>query len=110
MNSIPTFILDNKSYITAKESVPLIKNLNENSFSTICINIMFLLNLNNFNILKCLLSALKINPHLFEVNETWEKPNTIGQHRKLNEYIYLSNPRQQHKEGGVAMYIKKYHI
>ena len=72
-----------------------------------CINIRSLLNPNNFNKLECLLSIHEINPHVVTFNETWGKPNTIGQHQKLNDYIYLSNPRQQHKGGGVAMYIKK---
>ena len=105
-NAIPTFILDNESYISTKDAALLLKNL-KNFFSTLSINIRSPLNPNNFNKLECLLSVLEINPHVVAVNETWKKPNTIGQHQKLNDYIYLSNPRQQQKRGGVAMYMKK---
>ena len=48
-NAVPTFILDNESYINTKDAALLFKNLNENSFSTMCINIRSLLNPNNFN-------------------------------------------------------------
>ena len=39
-NTIPTFILDNESYISKKAAI-LFTNLNENSFSAMCINIRF---------------------------------------------------------------------
>ena len=106
-NAIPTLILDNESYIRTKDAALLFKNLNKNSFSRMCINIRSLLNPNNFNKFECFLSVLEINPRVVAVNETWEKLNTIGQHQKLNDYIYLSNPCQQLKGGGVAMTIKK---
>ena len=95
------------STVSTKDAALPYKNLNENFFSTLFINIRYLLNPNNFNKLECLLSVFEINPHVVALIETWEKFNTIGQHQKLNDYIYLSKPDQQHKGGGVVMYIKK---
>ena len=79
---------------------------NEDSFSTICVNVRSLINPHNFSKFESLISGLDFQ-HLIAVNETWEKPHTIGQHKNLNGYVYISNPRVVSRGGGVGMYIKQ---
>ena len=66
-----------------------------------------MINPHNFSKFESLISGLDFQLHLIAVNETWEKPHTIGQHKNLNGYVYLSNPRVVSKGGGVGMYIKQ---
>ena len=80
---------------------------NEDSFSTICVNVRSLINPHNFSKFESLISGLDFQPHLIAVNETWEKPHTIGQHKNLNWCVYISNPRVVSRSGGVGMYIKQ---
>ena len=74
---------------------------NEDSFSTICVNVRSLINPHNFSKFESLISGLDFQPHLIAVNETWEKPHTIGQHKNLNGYVYISNPRVVSRGGGL---------
>ena len=98
--------IENKTYLTTNKAASLLSSFAENSFSSLCINIRSLINPTNFTKFESLISALEFKPHIIAVNETWEKPNTVGQHQNLNNYIYFSNPRQKFKGGGVSMYIK----
>ena len=66
-----------------------------------------MINPHNFSKFESLISGLDFQPHLIAVNETWEKPHTISQHKNLNGYVYISNPRVVSRGGRVVMYIKQ---
>ena len=100
-------VIENKTYLTSETAASLLETFSEISFSSLCINIRSLMNPKNFAKFESLISVLQFKPHIIAINEIWEKPNTSGQHQTLDNYIYFSNPRQQNKGGGVAMYIKK---
>ena len=80
---------------------------NEDSFSAICVNVRSLINPHNFSKFESLISGLDFQPFLIVVNETWEKPHIIGQHKNLSGYVYISNPTVVSRGGGVGMYIKQ---
>ena len=111
-NDIDDNIVQNNqmnTYFSVQRSNALLngKYSNEDSFSTICVNVRSLINLHNFSKFESLISGLDFQPHLIAVNETWEKPHTIGQHKNLNGYVYISNPRVVSRGGGVGMYMKQ---
>ena len=97
------------SYFSVQQANALLnsKYSNEDSFSTICVNVRSLMNPHNFSKFESFISGLDFQPHLIAVNETWEKPHTISQHKNLNEYGYISNPRVVSRGGGDGMYIKQ---
>ena len=66
-----------------------------------------MINPHNFSKFESLIFDLDFQPHLFAVNETWGKPYTIGQHKNLNGYVYISDPRVVSRGVGVGMYIKQ---
>jgi len=82
----------------------LLKNKN---LSSICIiNVPSLLNSANLNKFQSFVAALNFQPDVNAINETWEKPFCMGQHKNLSGYGYISNPRVVNKGGGEVMYIK----
>ena len=95
------------TYFFVQQANALLKSQysNEDSFSTICVNVRSLINPHNFSKFESLISGLDFQPHLIAVNETWEKPHAIGQHKSLNGYVYIFNPRVVSRGGGVGMYI-----
>ena len=97
------------TYFSVQQANALLnsKYSNDDSFSTICVNVRSLINPHNFSKFESLISGLDFQPHLIAVNETWEKPHTIGQHKNLNEYVYVSSLRVVSRGGGVGMYIKQ---
>ena len=56
--------LGNDSYLSSDEAAILFKNSSENTFSSICINMRSLINLNNVTKFECLISALDFSPHI----------------------------------------------
>ena len=64
------------------------------------------LNPHNFNKLESLICALDAKLDVIAVNETWEKPNSFGQYRNLNGYVYISNPRLKCRGGGSGLYVQ----
>ena len=97
------------TYFSVQQSNALLHSRysNEDSFSTICVNVTSLINPHSFSKFESLISGLDFQPHLIAVNQTWEKPHTIGQHKNFNGYVYISNPRVYSRGGGVGMYIKQ---
>ena len=61
----------------------------------------------NFAKLQILISSLKVKPHVISINETWLKQNQQGDYSSLFDYKLVSNSRNEHKEGGVALYIQR---
>ena len=80
---------------------------NECTFSTICVDVSSLMNTHTSSKFESLISGLDFQPHIIAVNETWEKPRLTVQFKNLQGYVYVSNPREISRGGGVGMYIKK---
>ena len=111
-NDIDDNIVQNNqmdTYFSVQQANALLNSRysNEDSFSTICVNVRSLINPHNFSKFESLISGLDFQPHLIAVNETWEKPHTIGRHKSLNGCMYISNLRVVSRDGGVGMYIKQ---
>ena len=111
-NNIDDNIVQNNqvdTYSSVQQAHALLNNKysNKDTFSTICVNVKSLINPHNFSKFESLISGLDFHPHLIAVNETWEKPHKIGQHKNLNGYVYTSNPKVVSRGGGVGIYIKQ---
>ena len=91
------------SYLTVQEAHTLLSGKNEEcSFSTMCVNVRSLTYSPNFTKFESLISRLDCQSHIIAVNKTWEKPQVIGQHVKLNGYVCIFNPRAVSRDGGVG--------
>ena len=66
------------TYFSVQQASALLnrKCSNEDSFSTICIDVKSLMNPHNFSKFESLISGLDFQPHTIADTETWEKPHT----------------------------------
>ena len=80
----------------------------ENTFSSICMNIRSLANTKHFAELEVFLESLCFNPSVIAINETHLQDNEKGPHSNLHpDYEFLPNSRKYKKGGGVGLYVFK---
>lgn len=76
------------------------------SFSSLCVNVRSLQNIDNLTRFQALIASLSIKPNLIAVNETWLMDTDFGPHHQLPNYTFIHNHRSIGRGGGVGLYIQ----
>lgn len=71
------------------------------------VNVRSLVNNQHFASLETMIAALEVKPDVLGINETWEKSNSTGPYRNLQNYNLISNFRKESGGGGVGITLKK---
>src|SRR5437867_2813444 len=93
--------VSNTQYITTEEISDL--SISQNSLSILQINARSLNK--NFDRLVNLLSNFKSAPSIISISETWLKSNDQNSFLSLNNFTFVSRPRQINKRGGWSGFI-----